>query len=251
MIVDKRTRRRLASTTRFADIRELASVDSTNRYLLDLARAAAPEGVVVVADHQTAGSGRLGRTWQSRAGQALLVSVLLRPTHLPADRRHLLMAALALSAADACRVAAGVEPAIKWPNDLLIDDRKLAGILAVADGDGVVVGLGLNVGWAPPGAISLMEAAPMVVVERGAVLAGMLEALEGWYGRWDEVAAAYRGRCQTLGRRIRAELPGRVVTGRAEVLDEWGRLQVAVDGSAELVVLSAADVVHLRPGAAG
>jgi len=259
MIVDRRTRLRLSSTTRFGDIRQLDSVDSTNRYLLDLSRAGAAEGVVVVSDHQTAGSGRLGRTWESQPGQSLLVSVLLRPSALPADRRHLLTAAVALAAADACRSTTGVEPAIKWPNDLLVDGRKLAGILAlaegVAEGDAVVVGIGINIGWAPDGAISLQEAVAALgvtgagagaAVDRGAVLVGLLEALEGWYGRWDQIAAAYRRRCQTVGHRIRAELLGRVVTGWAEGLDERGRLQVVVDGSNESVVLSAADVVHVR-----
>jgi len=251
MIVDRRTRLRLSSTTRFGDIRQLDSVDSTNRYLLELSRAGAAEGVVVVSDHQTAGSGRLGRTWESRPGQSLLVSVLLRPSALPADRRHLLTAAVALAAADACRSTTGVEPAIKWPNDLLVDGRKLAGILALAeggaDGEAVVVGIGINIGSAPDGAISLQEAVGAgAAVDRGAVLVGLLEALEGWYGRWDEIAAAYRRRCQTVGRRIRAELLGRVVTGWAEGLDDRGWLQVVVDGSGESVVLSAADVVHLR-----
>ena len=247
MIVDRRTRLRLSSTTRFGDIRQLDSVDSTNRCLLDLSRAGAAEGVVVVSDHQTAGSGRLGRTWESQPGQSLLVSVLLRPPALPAERRHLLTAAVALAAADACRSTTGVEPAIKWPNDLLVDGRKLAGILALAEADAVVVGIGINIGWAPDGAISLHEAAGAgAAVDRGAVLVGLLEALEGWYGRWDEIAAAYRRRCQTVGHRIRAELRGRVVTGRAEGLDERGWLQVVVDGSGRSVVLSAADVVHLR-----
>ncbi len=88
------------SETRFVDVRRFASIDSTNRYLLDEARAGAKEGVVAVADHQTAGRGRLGRTWQAPSGANLLLSVLLRPS-VPADERHLVTAAVALAATDA------------------------------------------------------------------------------------------------------------------------------------------------------
>ena len=218
--------------TRFGDIRWLDTVDSTNRYLADLARAGAPEGVVVVADHQTAGRGRLGRAWEAPPAESLLASVLLRP-----EQPHLVTAAVALAAADACESVAGVRAGIKWPNDLLVGDRKLAGILAVAEGDAVVVGIGINVGWAPPGAACL--GAPAGARRR--LLDDLLSGLESRYGRWDEVAAEYGRRCETVGRRVRVELPGgRVVVGRADRLDECGRLEV--DG----VVLSAGDVVHLR-----
>lgn len=245
MIADKRTRQRLASATRFGDIRELEVVDSTNRYLFDLARAGAPEGVVVVADHQSAGRGRYGRQWESRPGQALLASILLRPRELAVDRRHLVTAAVALAAADACWTAAGVRPAIKWPNDLLVEDRKLAGIRADADGDAIVVGIGLNVGWAPPGAVCLHTAAPGA---RGELLAQLLEGLEGWCDHWDEVATAYSRRCATVGRLVRADLGDRSLVGVAEAVDEQGRLRVAVAGGGEVVEIAAGDVVHVWSG---
>jgi BirA family biotin operon repressor/biotin-[acetyl-CoA-carboxylase] ligase len=220
----------------------LGTVDSTNRYLADLARAGGAEGMVVVADHQTAGRGRLGRSWQARPGTALLVSILLRPDGLSPpggpDRRHLVTAAVALAAADACRTVAGVTPAVKWPNDLLLGDRKLAGILAVAEGDAIVAGIGLNVSWAPPGGASLLE--PPTI--RGRLLAELLAGLESSYGHWDEVAVEYRRRCATVGRRVRVELGGRTVVGLAEGIDDCGRLHV----SPGPLVLSAADVVHLR-----
>src|SRR5580658_8568223 len=115
VILDEPTRRMAAATTRFRDIRELAEVDSTNRYLLDLARSGAPEGVVVVADFQSAGRGRLGRSWEAPPGGGLLVSILLRPpwAAVAPDRRWLVTAAVALAAADACRQVAGVAPDIK------------------------------------------------------------------------------------------------------------------------------------------
>jgi BirA family transcriptional regulator, biotin operon repressor / biotin---[acetyl-CoA-carboxylase] ligase len=155
--------------TRFAEVRRFAEIDSTNRYLLDVARAGAPEGTVVVADHQSAGRGRLDRRWEAPAGDNLLVSVLLRPS-LPLGELHLCSAAVALAAADACGRVAGLMPDLKWPNDLVVGERKLGGILAevvpnaptgsVGSGApgasggpaelGVVVGLGLNVRWPPP-----------------------------------------------------------------------------------------------------
>ena len=143
--------------SRFTDIRRFESIDSTNRYLLEEARGGAPDGVVAVADHQSAGRGRLGRRWEAPPGANLLVSVLLRPD-LPADQRQLAGAVVALAATDAVAGVAGVDVGIKWPNDLLgPDGRKLAGVLAEADlsagpTDGtlpppIVVGIGINVNW--------------------------------------------------------------------------------------------------------
>ncbi len=236
MIVDEPTKRRLASSTRFDDIRELVEVDSTNRYLMDLARTGAPEGVVVVADFQSAGRGRRGRTWQAPRGGALLASILLRPgagTCTPApgpgtQRRWLAPAAVALAAADACTAvsAGGAVVAIKWPNDLLLGDAKLAGILAEADAGAIVVGIGINVGWAPAGAASLGAA-----VDRGGLLAGLLHHLERWCDRWDEVAPAYRLRCATVGCQVRVETPDGAVVGWAEDVEADGRLRVLVAGT--------------------
>ncbi|HEY6622517.1 MAG TPA: biotin--[acetyl-CoA-carboxylase] ligase [Acidimicrobiales bacterium] len=139
------------SGTRFAEVRWFDELDSTNRYLLSEARAGAGEGLVVVADHQSAGRGRLGRRWEAPPGANLLASVLLRP-HLPFEARHLASAVVALAAADACAALGGVAASIKWPNDLLVDGRKLAGVLAEADvgTEGrapIVVGIGINVAW--------------------------------------------------------------------------------------------------------
>jgi len=160
----------------FADVRRFPSIDSTNRYLLDEARAGAPEGVVAIADHQTSGRGRLGRRWEAPAGTNLLASVLLRPD-LRAEERHLASAVVCLAGRQAARQIAGVTLAVKWPNDLVAHDgRKVAGILAEADlpeapgtgagsgnsGSGnpgsmvggqyrrlpaLVVGIGMNVNW--------------------------------------------------------------------------------------------------------
>lgn len=207
---------------RFTDIRWFAEVGSTNRVAADLVRAGAPDGVVVGADHQTAGRGRLGRPWESRPGASLLVSVILRPA--PA----LVTLAAGVAAAEAC---AGVEVRLKWPNDLMLGDAKLGGILSELVGDAAVVGLGLNLSWAPAGAACL--GADM---DREAILAAYLTGLDSP----GDVLARYRARCSTLGRRVRVAVPGDMLEGVATDIDDDGRL--LVDGCA----VAAGDVVHVR-----
>ena len=107
-----------------------------------------------------------------------------------------------------------------------------------------MTGIGLNVSSAPPGAISLAGATG-ASVDRGSLLAGLLVALDGWYGRWDDVAATYRERCATVGQTVRAELPDRTVVGVAEGIDSRGHLLVRAVGG-ELVEVVAGDVIHLR-----
>ena len=212
--------------------------------MLDEARAGAAEGLVVVADHQTAGRGRLGRTWVAPPGSSLLVSVLFRPRALEAG--HLLTTAVALAACDACERVAGVAPDLKWPNDLLVDDRKLGGILAEAEGVLVVVGLGLNVNWtsgAPEGAVALNPLAGRDV-DRAALLDELLLSLDVRHGAPD-LMDAYRARCSTIGRRLRVELAGGDLAGTAVEIDDDGALVVDVDGERRRVL--AGDVVHVRP----
>jgi BirA family biotin operon repressor/biotin-[acetyl-CoA-carboxylase] ligase len=214
-------------------------LDSTNRWLLDEARRGAPEGVVAVADHQTAGRGRLGRNWEAPPGAALLCSVLLRPT-LPVDRLHLAVAAVALAGLSAVTEVSGLQPGIKWPNDLLMDDgRKLAGVLAEAELPAVVVGIGLNVGWAPPGAACLGSG-----VSRDALLDSLLGHLGALVGDWAAVPALYRRACVTLGQAVRVELPDETFTGVAADVTDEGHL--VVDVGACLRTVAAGDVVHLR-----
>ena len=263
------------SATRFTDIRRLTTVDSTNRYLLDEARGGAPEGVVVVADHQSAGRGRLGRTWEAPAGSNLLMSVLLRP-ELPDDQRHLASAVVALAAADACGRVAGVVPGVKWPNDLLgHDGRKLAGVLAEADlapagrsappgppgppATAIVVGIGINVNWPAresdlgpdlAGSATSLHRVTGARVDRTTLFEALLEALEPRVadlahppGRLRQ-AADFRARCTTLGTRVRVETAVGWFEGTARDLTSHGHLEVEVDGSVRTVV--AGDVVHVR-----
>lgn len=236
----------LTRETRFRDVRLLERIGSTNELVSLEAAAGAAEGLVVSADFQTAGRGRLDRTWEARSGDGLLVSVLLRPDDLPRTRWGLVASAAAVAARAACLAEAGVEVEIKWPNDLLAaHGPKLAGILAVEANGAVVVGMGMNVHGAPPGAACLDELAGRRV-DRGGLLVRWLRDLDGLLRDWDEVAARYRRECATVGRWVSVELAaGRFVTGMVEAIDEMGRL-VLRSGDGDVQVLSVGDVTHLR-----
>jgi BirA family transcriptional regulator, biotin operon repressor / biotin---[acetyl-CoA-carboxylase] ligase len=244
---------------RFADVAWVAETGSTNQDLLDAARGGAPEGRVLVADHQTAGRGRLGRVWVAPPGASLLCSVLLRPP-LPADQAHLVTCALALAAADACRRVGGVEPRLKWPNDLVVDDRKLAGLLAesvVAAGAlaAVVVGIGLNVTWPADlpaelaGIATALNHLGAVDVGREDLLVALLTSFEPRYaalcgGGGAALLAEVGERSATLGRRVRVETGSETFEGEATALGAGGRLVVTTaEGTREVTV---GDVTHLR-----
>jgi BirA family biotin operon repressor/biotin-[acetyl-CoA-carboxylase] ligase len=225
---------------RFTDVRRFATVDSTNRYLLERAAAGEPDGVVAVADEQTAGRGRLDRAWVAPPGAALLVSVLLRP-RLPIERLHLVTLAAGLAAIDAVEALAHADARLKWPNDVVVDDRKLAGILAESDGAGaIVVGMGLNVrgDWFPP---ELAATATACAVDRDELLAVWLRAFDARLDSLDGVLDAARARSATIGRRVRVELAHEEFEGVATDLTSEGYL--VVDGR----TISAGDVIHLRP----
>ncbi len=245
MLTAERVRRHLPAATHFTDIEVLDVTDSTNRVVAERAARGAPEGLVVAAELQTAGRGRLDRSWEAESGTALLVSILLRPSDLPPERWHLLTGAAGLAARQACVDVGGFSPDLKWPNDLLVGDRKLAGILAETAGGAVVIGMGCNVHAAPPGAAWVDEAAGRWV-DRSDLLGAWLGALDGYVGRWEPLAAAYRAGCSTVGRRVVVELGDTRVVGLAEGIDSHGRLVVRPDGGTPLAV-SAGDVTHLRP----
>jgi len=256
-------------------VRVLASTGSTNADLLAAARAGAAAGAVLVAEEQTAGRGRLDRSWQSQPGAALTFSVLLRPAGVPPARRGWLPLLTGVAVASALRAETGVDVRLKWPNDVLAgpgraggpgggeggSGGKLAGILAELAGDAVVVGIGLNVSSTrdelPSANATSLWLAGGAAVGREAILAAILRQLEDWYRRWadgpapgDAIASGLREEylrwCATVGRNVRVELPGGgVLTGRATDVDSVGRLVVsAADGSAHPV--SAGDVVHVR-----
>jgi BirA family biotin operon repressor/biotin-[acetyl-CoA-carboxylase] ligase len=235
---------------------------STNALVAERAHAGASEGLVVVAEHQTAGRGRLDRTWEAPARSALTFSVLLRPTApLPSWPWLPLLTGYAV---DKALKAAGFEASVKWPNDVLLADRKVAGVLVerieTSSGPAAVVGVGLNVGMTAeelpvPEATSLAVAgqAPDRTELLIAVLASLWESYTAWQEGGDlggmRLAASYAAACATLGRQVRVALPsGEELTGTATGIDPSGRLLVerAVDGRVERTTVSAGDVVHVR-----
>jgi BirA family biotin operon repressor/biotin-[acetyl-CoA-carboxylase] ligase len=224
-----------------------ASLDSTNRRALDAARAGAPDGLVVVADEQTAGRGRLGRRWEAPPGSSLLVSVLLRDSGDPA--RAVMAAGVALAAA--VEDVAGIEAGLKWPNDLVVDDRKLAGLLAEAEGDALVVGAGCNVNWDSfPEELRATATACNLeadhLVDRDALLDAFLDRFAAALGAGGRVVDDYRKRLVTIGRTVRVEpVRGDELVGTAVAVADDGALVVR-DGAGTDHTVVAADVHHLR-----
>lgn len=248
----------------------IPSTRSTNSDLLDRLRAGAAtgEGQVLVAEQQTAGRGRLGRGWQAPARSGLFFSVLLRPgPDVPVARFSWLPLLTGVAVASAIAHTAGVDTALKWPNDLLVtirgEERKFGGILAERSGDAVVIGVGINVTLradelpVPTAASLSLAGAP--VIDRDPLLRAVLRKLASWYRRWREAGGdaavcrlqeAYVAGCATLGRTVRAELPGGTeLVGQAVAIDGDGRLIVATAQGQQAV--TAADVVHVRPDDAG
>jgi BirA family transcriptional regulator, biotin operon repressor / biotin---[acetyl-CoA-carboxylase] ligase len=237
-------------------VEHLAEVGSTNDVALERARAGAPDGLVVVADHQTAGRGRAGHRWEDAPGDAsLLCSVVLSP---PGQHVQLVTLAAALAVADAVR-RAGARPALKWPNDLLLDGHKCAGVLAerhqVGERDVLVVGIGIDLDWRAVerrGEAETWTSVAEVVgadVDRGDVLADVLRGLATWVRSVPtdplRLLTTYRDACATIGVDVEVDFPdGTTLVGRAADLDHEGRL--VVDTGEEKVAVNAGDVRH-RP----
>lgn len=254
-----------------------AQTGSTNADVAAAAREGEPEGLVVVAEQQTAGRGRLGRRWESPARAGITVSVLLRPGEADAARGWSpvqptgygwlpLLAGVAL--VGAVTKLAKLDAALKWPNDLLIDGAKCAGILAetVPDAAGaasaVVLGVGVNVTTrrdelpvnpnGPPATSLLLAGA--AVTDRDPLLRALLRGIAEWYARWRDAGGdveasglrdAYLRHCATLQRPVRVLLPsGGELTGTATTVDQDGRLVVRTANGEHRV--AAGDIRHLR-----
>ena len=241
----------------------LESVGSTNDHAIALAKDGAPGGTVVAAETQTAGRGRLGRKWVSPAGLNLYFSVILRP-ELSASDVPLITLMCAVEAASALKAATGAEVKLKWPNDLLLDGRKLGGILVESHMRGaqvefVVAGLGININSRQedfpvevrdiatslfiaasrkhPRAPILKSVAESVIKGAGALAKDGSDGAEEMLFMWKIMNA-------TLGRRVRAGDTGQEHEGQAIDLDENGMLLVKKD-SGEVVKIISGDVVFL------
>ncbi len=241
-----------------------------------------PDWSVLVAEHQQAGRGRLGRGWDTPARSALTFSVLLRPREVPLAGWSWLPLLAGVAVVRALRTTAGVPAGLKWPNDVLVPAdratstgqgsgvhgaRKVAGILAeVVPGQeaAAVLGIGLNVTSSlaelPVGSATSLRLCGSASTDRDTLLRAVLRELVEQVGAWRDasgdavgcgLAAAARELCLTLGLQVRVEMPGRpALLGTAEGIDDDGRLLVRT-GDAELVPVAAGDVLHVRDAAAG
>jgi BirA family biotin operon repressor/biotin-[acetyl-CoA-carboxylase] ligase len=223
----------------------LSETESTNAVVAERALSGEPAGLVVVAERQTAGRGRLDRAWVSPARSGLTFSVLLRPDTPPAEWGWLpLLSGLAV--VRALRSRAELDAVLKWPNDVLVSGRKVCGLLTeVAAPGSVVVGIGLNVTTRPDElpveSATSLQAEGSATVDRDTLLRAVLRQLARALVDADAAKDAYRAMCSTIGTEVRIDLPtGTSVAGVAEAVDDAGHL--VVDGAA----YGAGDVVHLR-----
>jgi BirA family transcriptional regulator, biotin operon repressor / biotin---[acetyl-CoA-carboxylase] ligase len=249
-------------TSLWQQIDLVAETGSTNVDLAAAARAGARPGTVLITDYQSAGRGRQGRTWTAPPGTSIAMSVLVQPDGVESSRWTWLPLLAGIAVADGVRAVAGLPAVLKWPNDVMLGGRKLAGILAerieTRLGPACVVGMGINVGLqsadlptetATSLAIAAAEAGTDVP-GRTAVIAAVLAELELLIRRWEAAgdnAAAVHGyveRCDTIGRQVRVELGQRTVQGVADGVDSDGRLLVRTAAGTE--VLGVGDVVHVR-----
>lgn len=236
-------------------VEHFEEIESTNTWLAAQAKSGAPEGTVAYADFQSAGRGRLDRRWVSPPRTSLLCSILLRPP-LSADELYLAVAAVALSARAALVRLCGVRPFLKWPNDLLVGEDKLAGLLGevvqTSAGLAIIVGIGVNLSDAGPDGVratSVRDASGVTIAPR-ALLDILLEEieprralLESVEGR-ETLRGEYERALVTVGQSVRIELVNAVQSGIARGVDTSGQLLVEVDGAT--MAFNAGDVVHLR-----
>jgi BirA family biotin operon repressor/biotin-[acetyl-CoA-carboxylase] ligase len=228
---------------------------STNAEVADRFRSGEDEGLVLAAEHQTAGRGRLGREWVTPARSSLTVSFLLVPVRAPAERWPWLPLLTGVAAAAAVRRVTGVQATLKWPNDVLAADHKLGGILLErVERNGTpaaVVGIGINCHQAQH-ELPVPEATSLALVsgdqvDRSALLGALVEEVASHYDAWvagADLRSAYLELCTTPGQQVRVAVPGGEVVGEAIDVDEAGRLVVrTADGENHL---GAGDVVHVR-----
>jgi len=232
-------RRRLGHSLFASNIVFHETLDSTNRLAKDLGRQGAPEGTLVLAEGQSSGRGRMGRTWFSPRHANLLFSLLVRPT-MGIEEIFILTMVLALAAIDAVKTVSGVSPMIKWPNDLYVEDKKLGGILTEFSVKGgnvsyVVLGMGLNVRWNPGEENGILYPATSILAETGArvsreeLLVGILKQFENAYlrvsvGDVGDFCERWNRRSMLIGKSVALNTTDGSVFGRALRIDHNGAL---------------------------
>lgn len=260
---DVLAKRLVGPGTWWRGITVLPRTESTNADLASAARDDAPEGTAIVADHQSGGRGRLGRTWTfpPRAGFAL--SMLVRPDTVPQERWPWLPLLTGIAAYEALRDVAGVDAELKWPNDVLAGGRKLAGILVerieTPTGPAAVIGIGLNISLTedelPVPTATSLALAGATTTDRSVIVRALMRTFEPLYRAWaaaegdpaEGMLASYVRRCSTIGRTVAVHMPdGSTLDGQAEAVDGEGRL-VVVDDAGSRHSLRVGDVVHVRP----
>lgn len=233
----------------------VATTGSTNADLARLSREGAPPGLVRASGHQSAGRGRLARRWEAPPDTSLACSVLVAPRR-PMPEWGWLPLLVGMAVTDGVRAATGLDARLKWPNDVLVRDRKLCGILCESVGSAevprAVLGFGLNVNLradqlpVPTATSTRLEGSDAGAT---AILAAVLRSLETWFTAWDagqDVVDAYRRRCDTIGREVVVRVAGGdAVTGTAVGVDAGGGIVVRTASGERTFV--AGDVEHLRP----
>jgi BirA family biotin operon repressor/biotin-[acetyl-CoA-carboxylase] ligase len=251
-----RLQRAFAAGDLWRDVRVVATTASTNREVATAARDGAAEGLVVIAEQQTAGRGRLDRSWESPARAGVLLSVLLRP-RVDVATWPLIPLLTGLAAVEAVLAVARLEVMLKWPNDVVVGDRKLGGILAERVEDAVVVGVGLNVSTRRD-ELAIGTATSLALegggTDREILVKELLRSCARRYAAWQDTAGAaasvipaYRERCETIGRQVGVELPGgQLMRGTAIGVDDSGRLLVRDETTGTEQALLVGDVTHVR-----
>ncbi len=246
----------------WSDLQILPVAASTNAVLAERARSDDRSGLIVIAEQQTAGRGRLDRSWVAPPRAGLTMSVLVRPIEVAVSRWPWIGLLAGLAVAATLREVAEVEAQLKWPNDVMVADDKIAGLLverveAHPHPPAAVIGIGLNVSMRadelPVSTATSLAIVGAATTDRSVLARGVLRTLEGLLGDWQRsggdpdrgLRRAYVQACRTIGRRVRVALPGGgQIEGDAVDVDSSGRL--VVDAEAGREVVGAGDVVHLR-----
>ena len=235
-------------------VEHFEEINSTNTYVSVKAKEGASEGLVARADYQSAGRGRLDRPWEAPPRSALMCSILLSPPTSP-DEMQLVVAAVALSARSALGALCSVYPQLKWPNDLIVDDKKIAGLLAEVvqseNGITIVAGIGINLTDSPEGlpATNALKVSGVTITPE-ALLEKLLEELNIRRGLLDTEAgrqmlrAEYESVLETIGRSVIVEQSDAMFPALATGIDATGRL--ILNAAGEEKIISVGDVIHVR-----